>query len=93
MQCLRHKGHIFNRFYIHSYILHFLLLELILIFSHIWDLRELRSGLNDAVIIQPAETLTSPINEKEELKGKRQALLDKAANNCITVFQYLSLVL
>ena len=45
------------------------------------------------VIIQPAETLTSPINEKEELKGKRQALLDKAANNCITVFQYLSLVL
>ena len=36
------------RFYIHSYILPFLLLELILIFSHIWDLRELRSGLNDA---------------------------------------------
>lgn len=45
------------------------------------------------VIIQPAETLTSPINEKEELKGKRQALLDKAANNCITVFQYQSLML
>ena len=48
MQCLGQKGHIFKRFYIHSYILPFLLLELILIFSHIWDLRELRSGLNDA---------------------------------------------
>ena len=45
------------------------------------------------VIIQPAETLTSPINEKEELKGKRQALIDKAASTCIIVFQYLSIKL
>ena len=41
--------------------------------------------------IKALEHIYQATYEQEELKGKRQALIDKAASTCITVFQYLSL--